>query len=62
MQRALTETRIEGVKTSIPYHLSLLTDPYVRRGETTIDFVGNHLEMWAATQSGSTDGYVARVS
>ena len=62
MQRALKETRIEGVKTSIPYHLSLLADPYVRRGEATIDFVGNHLEMWAATQPGSTDGYVARVS
>ena len=50
MERALRETIVEGVKTSIPYHLSLLRDPYLRRGEATIDFVGSHLAGWSSAQ------------
>jgi acetyl-CoA carboxylase biotin carboxylase subunit len=32
MRRALLETVVEGVKTTIPFHLKLLTDPSFRRG------------------------------
>ena len=62
MERALRETRIEGVKTSIAYHLSLLADPYFRRGEVTIDFVANHLESWSAGQPSAADTSLAGVS
>jgi acetyl-CoA carboxylase, biotin carboxylase subunit len=50
MDRALREMRVEGIHTSIPYHLSLLADPAVRANNVTIDYVGNHLELWAARQ------------
>ena len=36
MQRALSETVIEGVKTTIPYHLKLLADPAFVAGESTL--------------------------
>jgi acetyl-CoA carboxylase, biotin carboxylase subunit len=50
MARALREMQVEGVHTSIPYHLSLLADPAVRANEVTIDYVGQHLESWAMRQ------------
>jgi acetyl-CoA carboxylase biotin carboxylase subunit len=48
MDRALREMRVDGINTSIPYHLSLLADPSVRANDVTIDYVGQHLETWAA--------------
>ncbi len=36
MQRALGETLVEGVKTTIPYHLKLLSDPAFVSGEFTL--------------------------
>ena len=36
MQRALSEIVIEGVKTTIPYHLKLLADPTFVAGESTL--------------------------
>ncbi|MBI2526275.1 MAG: acetyl-CoA carboxylase biotin carboxylase subunit [Candidatus Rokubacteria bacterium] len=36
MQRALGETVVEGVKTTIPYHLKLLSDPAFVSGEFTL--------------------------
>ena len=36
MHRALSETVIEGVKTTIPYHLKLLADPTFVAGESTL--------------------------
>ncbi len=36
MQRALVETIVEGVKTTIPYHLKLLADPAFVAGEFTL--------------------------
>ena len=36
MHRALSETVIEGVKTTIPYHLKLLADPAFVAGESTL--------------------------
>jgi acetyl-CoA carboxylase, biotin carboxylase subunit len=40
MQRALAETVVEGVKTTIPYHQKLLADPAYLSGELTLP----HLE------------------
>ncbi len=62
MDRALRETRITGVETSIPYHLSLLAEPAFRRGDVTIDFVSNHLEMWSAARLGVAKPHPVRVS
>jgi len=50
MDRALREMRVEGVHTSIPYHLSLLADRAVRANDVTIDYVGEHLAQWATRQ------------
>ena len=36
MQRALSETLVEGVKTTIPFHLKLLADPIFLAGEFTL--------------------------
>jgi acetyl-CoA carboxylase biotin carboxylase subunit len=36
MHRALSETLVEGVKTTIPYHLKLLADPAFVAGESTL--------------------------
>jgi len=36
MQRALSETQVEGVKTTIPYHQKLLSDPAFLSGEHTL--------------------------
>jgi acetyl-CoA carboxylase biotin carboxylase subunit len=36
MHRALTETVVEGVKTTIPYHLKLLADPTFLSGNHTL--------------------------
>ena len=36
MQRALAETQVEGVKTTIPYHQKLLADPAFLSGEHTL--------------------------
>jgi acetyl-CoA carboxylase biotin carboxylase subunit len=50
MARALREMHVDGIHTSIPYHLSLLADPSVRVNAVTIDYVGQHLESWATRQ------------
>jgi acetyl-CoA carboxylase biotin carboxylase subunit len=55
MARALRETQIEGINTSIPYHLSLLADPDVRANRITIDFVAGHLAAWTAQRAGVED-------
>lgn len=54
MARALREMRVDGIHTSIPYHLSLLADPAVRANDVTIDYVGNHVEGWASRQAALT--------
>ena len=62
MERALHEMRVDGVRTSIPYHLSLLADPRVRAGDVTIDFVGEHLAGWTAGQHAHGPAHLAGVS
>jgi acetyl-CoA carboxylase biotin carboxylase subunit len=39
MERALQETRLEGVATTRPFHLKILSNPYFRRGEIATDFL-----------------------
>jgi len=39
MERALEETIIEGVSTSIPFHQAILKDPAFRAGDIHIDFL-----------------------
>ena len=49
MARALEETIVEGVKTSIPFHLRLLRDARFRRGEVHTRFVEQFLGPDAST-------------
>ncbi len=44
---ALTETVIEGVSTTIPFHLAVLDDEFFRRGEVYTTFVAERLRMEA---------------
>ena len=39
MRRALKETVIEGVETSIPFHLKVIDNEYFQRGEINTDFI-----------------------
>ncbi|MFT4066315.1 acetyl-CoA carboxylase biotin carboxylase subunit [Paraburkholderia sp.] len=43
MRRALAEMRVDGVTTTIPFHLSLLADPNFARGEIHTRFVEERL-------------------
>lgn len=43
MDRALTEFRIEGIDTTIPFHLRLLNNERFRAGEYNTDFVHRHM-------------------
>jgi acetyl-CoA/propionyl-CoA carboxylase biotin carboxyl carrier protein len=44
-QRALGETTIEGVPTTIPFHERVLTDDRFRAGEHSTTYVEDHLDM-----------------
>ena len=55
MARALREMQVEGINTSIPYHLSLLADPNVRANAVTIDYVAQHAAAWSAQQAAASD-------
>jgi acetyl-CoA carboxylase biotin carboxylase subunit len=46
-RRALEEFVVEGIRTTIPFHLELLADPSVRAGEYHVEF----LEQRAAASS-----------
>jgi acetyl-CoA carboxylase biotin carboxylase subunit len=39
MQRALQETVIEGVKTTIPFHLKVLDNAFYKRGAVYTNFI-----------------------
>jgi len=44
MERALSEFLIEGIKTTIPFHQSILKDPKFIKGEIHTSFVEEHLQ------------------
>jgi acetyl-CoA carboxylase biotin carboxylase subunit len=39
MERALSEYVIEGIKTTIPFHIQLMKDPKFREGNITTNFM-----------------------
>ena len=43
MKRALEETYIEGIATTLPFHLRILTNPYFRSGEIATDFLARRM-------------------
>ena len=43
--RALSETTIEGIATTIPFHLRVMTHPAFREGDVFTDFIVRHLKM-----------------
>ncbi len=45
MRRALLEFEIEGIHTTIPFHLRVLDNAFFRRGEVYTNFVQRRLEM-----------------
>lgn len=47
LDRALREFRIRGVKTNIPFLINLLKDENFRKGNITVNYIGNHPELLA---------------
>lgn len=45
MRRALLEFEVEGIRTTIPFHLRVLDNAFFRRGEVYTNFVQRRLEM-----------------
>ncbi|MDQ7840452.1 MAG: acetyl-CoA carboxylase biotin carboxylase subunit [bacterium] len=45
MRRALLEFDVEGIRTTIPFHLRVLDNAFFRRGEVYTNFVQRRLEM-----------------
>jgi acetyl-CoA carboxylase biotin carboxylase subunit len=48
MRRALLELRIQGVDTSVPFHLRVMDEPDFRAGRLTIRYLDEHEELLAA--------------
>ncbi|MDX1577163.1 MAG: acetyl-CoA carboxylase biotin carboxylase subunit [Gemmatimonadota bacterium] len=48
MRAALEGLRVDGVETTIPFHLAVLDEPDFRRGELSIRYVEEHPELLAA--------------
>ncbi len=44
MIRALREMTVEGIKTTIPFHLEVLADPTFRSGRYSTSFVEHFME------------------
>ncbi|MEM6428215.1 MAG: acetyl-CoA carboxylase biotin carboxylase subunit [Deinococcota bacterium] len=45
MQRALEETVLDGVKTTIPFHLKVLDNAFYKRGEVYTNFIARRMQM-----------------
>jgi acetyl-CoA carboxylase biotin carboxylase subunit len=43
MERALHETRLDGVATTLPFHLKILANEYFQRGEIATDFLAKRM-------------------
>ena len=48
MRRALSETTVEGIKTTIPFHQRVLSHPAFRRGDIFTDFIARHMSKYPA--------------
>ena len=48
LDRALREFRIRGVKSNIPFLLALLKDENFRKGDITVNYIGDHPELLKA--------------
>ncbi|MFQ6133763.1 MAG: acetyl-CoA carboxylase biotin carboxylase subunit [Armatimonadota bacterium] len=44
MEAALRNTRIEGIETTIPYHLQILGNAFFRRGEVDTNFIARRMD------------------
>jgi acetyl/propionyl-CoA carboxylase alpha subunit len=44
MRRALNECVVEGIATTMPFHLAVLDDPAFQRGETHTGFIPEMIE------------------
>jgi acetyl-CoA carboxylase biotin carboxylase subunit len=45
MHRALEETVLDGVKTTIPFHLKVLDNAFYKRGEVYTNFIARRMQM-----------------
>lgn len=43
MERALRESVVEGVKTTIPFHLRVLENAFYRRGQVYTNFIARRM-------------------
>ena len=43
MERALRETVVEGIATTIPFHLNVLDNAFFKRGAVFTDFIARRM-------------------
>lgn len=52
LNRALTEFRIRGVKTNIPFLRNVITHPIFQDGQCTVQFIDTHPELFKFKPTG----------
>jgi acetyl-CoA carboxylase biotin carboxylase subunit len=61
MRRALAETVVKGIKTTVPFHRWVMADPAYMRGEIDTGFIDTHFAR-RAEEEGSRDRDVALIA
>ena len=59
MRRALQETVVLGVQTNIPYLLAILEEPHFNAGQTSTNYLAQHMAAWRPTAAAHADDWLA---
>ncbi|MCZ7667342.1 MAG: ATP-grasp domain-containing protein [Chloroflexi bacterium] len=59
MERALRETAVLGVQTNIPYLLAILEEAYFRAGQTSTQYIRQHMADWRPETTLGPDEWLA---
>ncbi len=59
MVRALQDTVILGVTTNIPYLLAILNEPHFLAGNTSTDYLSEHLAGWSPPETAADEEWLA---
>jgi len=59
MRRALRELDIDGIRTTIPFHLSVMNEPDYLAGAVSVRYLDRHPELTDGSKGWSVDAAVA---